>query len=66
MENNIKSVTVQVQSNAFSNLSGNNTQTLRFDKPGDQLVTFDLDVKDFVGVGKVRIVAKAGSGNRSL
>jgi len=61
MENNIKTVTVQVQSNAFSNLSGNNTQTLRFDKPGDQLVTFDLDVKDFVGIGKVRIVAKAGS-----
>ncbi|RFZ84487.1 hypothetical protein DYU05_02390 [Mucilaginibacter terrenus] len=60
MENNIKNVTVQVQSNAFSNLGGNNTRTIRFDKPGDQLVTFDLDVKDFVGVGKVRIIAKAG------
>lgn len=61
MENNIKSVTVQVQSNAFSNLGGNNTKTVQFAKPGDQLVTFDLNVKDFVGVGKVKIIAKAGS-----
>ncbi len=60
MENNIKSVTVQVQSNMFSNLSGNNQKTVTFTKTGDQLVTFDLDVKDFVGVGKVKITAKSG------
>ncbi|MEO7212492.1 MG2 domain-containing protein [Mucilaginibacter sp.] len=60
MEDNIKSVTVQVQSNAFSNLGGNNTKVVTFSKPGDQLVTFDLDVKDFVGVGKVKITAKSG------
>jgi len=59
MENNIKTVSLEVQSNAFSNLSGNNKKTITFDKPGDQLVTFDLDVKDFVGVGKVRIIAKS-------
>ena len=61
MENNIKTVSVQVQSNAFSNLSGNNQQTVTFDKPGDKLVTFDLNVKDFVGVGKVHVIAKSGS-----
>ncbi|SCW46139.1 alpha-2-macroglobulin [Mucilaginibacter sp. NFR10] len=61
MENNIKSVNLQVQSNAFSNLNGNNQKTLTFDKPGDQMVTFDLNVKDFVGVGKVKIIAKSGS-----
>jgi uncharacterized protein YfaS (alpha-2-macroglobulin family) len=60
MENNIKQVTVQVQSNAFSNLTGNNTRVITFTKPGDQLVTFDLDVRDFVGIGKVRITAKSG------
>ena len=60
MENNIKTVTVQVQSNAFSNLAGNNQKTISFAKTGDQLVTFDLDVKDFVGVGKVKIIAKSG------
>jgi uncharacterized protein YfaS (alpha-2-macroglobulin family) len=61
MEPNIKTVTVSVQSNAFSNLAGNNTQTLTFTKTGDQLATFDLVVKDFVGVGKVKIIAKSGS-----
>ncbi len=60
MENNIKTVSVQVQSNAFSNLAGNNQKTVTFTKTGDQLVTFDLDVKDFVGVGKVKIIAKSG------
>ena len=60
MENNVKTVSLQVQSNAFSNLSGNNQKTITFAKPGDQLVTFDLDVKDFVGVGKVKIIAKSG------
>ncbi|GAA3965173.1 alpha-2-macroglobulin family protein [Mucilaginibacter dorajii] len=61
MEPNIKTVTVSVQSNAFSNLTGNNTQTLTFAKTGDQLATFDLNVKDFVGVGKVKIIARSGS-----
>ncbi|HEY4323296.1 MAG TPA: MG2 domain-containing protein [Mucilaginibacter sp.] len=59
MENKIKTVSVQVQSNIFSNLAGNNQKTVSFDKTGDQLVTFDLDVKDFVGVGKVKIIAKS-------
>jgi alpha-2-macroglobulin len=61
LENNIKTVNVTVQSNAFSNLSGNNQKSVTFSKTGDQLVTFDLDVKDFVGVGKVKIIAKSGS-----
>ncbi|MGZ3874350.1 MAG: alpha-2-macroglobulin family protein [Mucilaginibacter sp.] len=61
MENNVKTVSVEVQSNAFSNLGGNNQKVVTFAKPGDQLVTFDLAVKDFVGVGKIKITAKSGS-----
>ena len=59
LENKIKTVTIQVQSNAFSNLAGDNIRTITFDKTGDKLVTFDLDVKDFVGAGKVKIIAKS-------
>jgi uncharacterized protein YfaS (alpha-2-macroglobulin family) len=66
MENNIKTVNVQVQSNMFSNLSGNNQKTVTFSKTGDQLVTFDLDVKDFVGVGKVKITARSGKETSSF
>jgi uncharacterized protein YfaS (alpha-2-macroglobulin family) len=60
MESNIKSVDLEIQSNAFSNLAGNNHKTVKFEKTGDQIVFFDLNVKDFVGVGKVKIIAKGG------
>ncbi len=60
-ENNIHDVSVDVQSNAFSNLAGNSHQTVTFTKPGDQIVTFGLDVKDFIGIGKVRVIAKSGN-----
>ncbi|MCC8425558.1 alpha-2-macroglobulin [Mucilaginibacter sp. UR6-11] len=60
-ENNIKSVNVTIQSNAFSNLGANSHQTLTFAKPGDQLVTFALDVKNFIGVGKIKVIARSGN-----
>jgi len=60
MENTVKTVSLQVQSNMFSNLAENDQKTITFTKTGDQLVTFDLNVKDFVGVGKVHITAKSG------
>jgi uncharacterized protein YfaS (alpha-2-macroglobulin family) len=61
MEKNIKTVTVQVQSNAFSNLQGADKQTLTFNSPGDQTVTFNLNVKNFIGIGKVKIIASSGN-----
>jgi len=61
MEPNIKTVDVEVQSNAFSNLGGANKKRITFTKTGDQLVTFELDVKNFIGVGKVKIVARSGN-----
>jgi uncharacterized protein YfaS (alpha-2-macroglobulin family) len=60
MENNIKNVSIRVQSNAFSSPQGNQ-RNITFTKPGDQLVTFEMDVKNMVGVGKVRIIAKSGN-----
>lgn len=59
-ENSIRTVDIRVQSNMFSNLAGNNEKTVTFTRTGDQLVRFDLDVKDFTGVGKVRITARSG------
>jgi uncharacterized protein YfaS (alpha-2-macroglobulin family) len=61
MENNIKTVTIKVQSNAFSNPGSSYQKSVTFTKPGDQLVSFDLKVKDFIGVGKVKITAQSGS-----
>ena len=58
LEDKVKNVSVEVQSNAFENLAGNNKKTVSFSKTGDLLVMFDLDVKSFIGVGKVKIIAK--------
>ncbi|MFD2144034.1 alpha-2-macroglobulin family protein [Mucilaginibacter antarcticus] len=59
MESNIKNVNVQIQTTAFTSTTGMQ-KTISFAKPGDQVVTFDMDVKNFVGVAKVRIIAKSG------
>jgi uncharacterized protein YfaS (alpha-2-macroglobulin family) len=59
MEKNIRKVTLRVQSDAFTSSTG--TQVVTFNKPGDQLVTFDMDVKNMIGVGKVKIIAQSGS-----
>jgi uncharacterized protein YfaS (alpha-2-macroglobulin family) len=61
MENNIKTVNIKVQSNAFSNPGSSYQKTVTFTKPGDQLVSFDLNVKNFIGVGKVKIIAQSGN-----
>lgn len=61
MEDNIKIVNVEIQSNIFSNLEGQNRKIITFNQPGDQLVTFDLDIKDFVGIGKVKIIATSSN-----
>lgn len=66
MENNVKTVDLEVQSNAFTNLSGNNRQTVTFAKTGEQMVTFDLTVKDFIGVGKVKVLAQSGGENAAF
>ncbi len=58
MDKNIKTVNVQIKSNAFT--TGITQKTLTFAALGDQLAAFDLDVKDFVGVGKVSIIAGSG------
>ena len=61
MESSVKTVTVRIESNAFSNLAANYQQTVKFDKPGEQMVTFDLDVKNFIGLGKVKVIAQSGT-----
>ena len=59
MEKNIRKVTLRVLSDAFTSSTG--TQVVTFNKPGDQLVTFDMDVKNMIGVGKVKIIAQSGN-----
>ncbi|MBN8860376.1 MAG: hypothetical protein J0H29_18440 [Sphingobacteriales bacterium] len=61
MENNVRNVSVSLQSNAFLEPVGNATQQVSFASPGEQMVYFDVKVKEHTGVGKVKIVASSGS-----
>ncbi|MFT3702030.1 MAG: alpha-2-macroglobulin family protein [Agriterribacter sp.] len=60
MENNIRNVTVTLQSNSFLEAVNGNTQQVSFASPGEQMVYFDVRVKQRTGVGKVKIAAVSG------
>ena len=62
-ENNIKNVTVSLQPNAFIEPAGATSQTVSFDKPGEQMAYFDVRVKPATGIAKVKLLANAGGEN---
>jgi hypothetical protein len=60
MENNIKKVNVTIQPNVLFEIIGNPTQAANFSSTGDQVVYFDVRVKNAQGIGKVKVIADAG------
>lgn len=61
MDEKVKKVKVEIQTNEFLIPVGEKTILLDFEKPGDEVITFDLKVPEKTGVGKVSIVAASGS-----
>jgi len=59
MDNSVKNVSVEVQSNAFNYLDGNR-KALSFSKPGDQLIYLNLATKNVAGVGRLKVIARSG------
>lgn len=57
-ENNIKNVSLSLQSNPYLDAAG--TQTISFSKPGEQIVYFTAKVKPNTGIGKIVINASSG------
>ncbi len=60
MEDNIRKVNVRVETNDMFMISGDKSQKILFDAPGDQLVFFTLKVPEKTGHGVVTVVATAG------
>jgi uncharacterized protein YfaS (alpha-2-macroglobulin family) len=58
-ENNIKNVSLSLQSNPFIQAEGN--QNVTFSGTGEQLVYFTAKVKPNTGIGKIKIVATGGN-----
>lgn len=61
MEKQIKNVSVTVKTNGLFSINGKSTQAIVFDKIGDKVVNFELQVAKRTGIGKVSIVATSGS-----
>ncbi|MEI8203503.1 MAG: MG2 domain-containing protein [Bacteroidota bacterium] len=61
MEKNVKNVSVQVIPDNMFTLSGKGTQQITFKKPGDEMLFYELKVKEAIGVGKIKIVAISGN-----
>ena len=60
MEKHVKDVSIEIVPNQFLKSKGPLKQTIRFDKTGDQVVNFELEVANMVGIGKVKVIARAG------
>ena len=63
MDKNVRNVTVRMNISKEFEISGQATQTVQFDKPGEKMVFFRMKVRNLVGEGKINIVASSGNLN---
>jgi len=61
MERSVKNVRIEVSVNDYFTIAGSSAKQLVFQNTGDQIVTFDLNVKQRIGTGKIQIIAYSGS-----
>ncbi|RYD89357.1 MAG: hypothetical protein EOP54_25730, partial [Sphingobacteriales bacterium] len=59
-EDNIRNVNVSLQQNNFFEITGSSTQNISFSKPGEQLVYFDVKVKNAIGIGHMKVNVSSG------
>lgn len=63
MDDNIKQVKVEVETNNLLDINGGSVQNIQFDRPGDEIANFQLSVAQEIGIAKVKV--KVSSGNES-
>jgi uncharacterized protein YfaS (alpha-2-macroglobulin family) len=60
MKNNIKNVKVTLKSNDLFTVNDGTTKTVTFNKPGEDVIEFDLTVNKKIGIGTIELVATGG------
>ena len=60
MEKHVKDVTVEIVPNEFLKAVGGTSKKIHFDKIGDEVVDFELQVAEKLGVGKVKVIVTSG------
>lgn len=61
MRNDIKKVELSIETNELLSVKESNKRVITFDKEGDKVVSFTLQIPDKLGVGKVKIIASSGT-----
>ncbi len=61
MEKGISSVDVSLETNDNIEIIGDKNQSVSFSKPGDEMVYFKIKVKEVIGKGKIKVLAKSGA-----
>jgi alpha-2-macroglobulin len=60
MDKQVKSVQVQVKTNSYLIINGEQVKTIAFEETGDQVVNFDLSVAQKTGKGQIKVIATCG------
>jgi hypothetical protein len=60
MQESINKVEINIETNELFEETDQTETSLRFEEPGDEVVTFSLKTKAAIGVGKVRVEARSG------
>jgi uncharacterized protein YfaS (alpha-2-macroglobulin family) len=61
MEPHIKNVTVEILPNEYFKPINKTKQSLNFNKIGDEVLNFEMDVVQRTGVGKIKVIARSGN-----
>lgn len=65
MESDIKTVDVRVQAYGAAKVVGNGQKSLRFERPTDKMLYFDIQAKDKEGIARFNITATGGGHSAS-
>ncbi|MDP6908990.1 MAG: alpha-2-macroglobulin family protein, partial [Flavobacteriales bacterium] len=60
MDKKIKDVEVKVTVNGVVQINGKSIKHIHFDQIGDQVVEFDLDIPETIGIANVKVEVKSG------
>ncbi len=60
MDSKIKEVKIEVETNELFNIEGETKKQVNFAAEGDEVVYFNLNVNDKIGIGKVHVTATSG------
>lgn len=60
LENNVKNVSVSLQTDPLIQIQGNATQQINFSQTGEEMIYFDVKVKSETGIGKLKLTATSG------